>query len=122
MVVEAGLARLLDLSIARPPGPAPGGMGTPDYMAPEQARGEALTAAADVWGLGTVLFEAAAGRPAFHPEREADLAQLTGRAPAIRTLRRLPAPLSRAIDASLEPRAADRPGLDDVLAGLESVA
>ena len=123
VVVELGLARLLDLSVARRPGRAPRGMGTPDYMAPEQARGEPLSAATDVWGLGTVLFEAAAARPAFDGggRDHVDLAQLAGRAPRIRTVRRVPAPLARVIDGALEPRPQDRPGLDDVLADLESV-
>jgi eukaryotic-like serine/threonine-protein kinase len=65
VISECGRAKLIDLSVARPPGPAHGGVGTLYYMAPEQARGGELGTAADVWGIGTVLFEAATGEPAF---------------------------------------------------------
>ena len=65
IIVVGGSARLLDLSIARRPGRARPGTGTIDYLSPEQARGGHLTAAADVWGLGAVLFAALVGEPPY---------------------------------------------------------
>jgi eukaryotic-like serine/threonine-protein kinase len=40
-------------------------LGSPSYLAPEQARGEQASPAADVWGLGASLYYAVEGEPPF---------------------------------------------------------
>ena len=66
IVDAAGHARLLDFGIAAPLGHSGSGelFGSPGYMAPEQLRREALGAETDLFGLGSVIYEAASGRPA----------------------------------------------------------
>jgi serine/threonine protein kinase len=111
LLCSFGILRAIDLSLAQAPGPGRRGVGTHKYLAPEQALGGTLGEATDVWGIGVVLWEAAAGRSAF--ERNADdperYEQLERRAEPIRNVRRLPRALADGIDSCLEPAPSERP-------------
>lgn len=62
-VTDFGLAKnTLSDSVLTLPGQS---LGTLAYMAPEQIRGEPVTAAADIYSLGCVMFECLQGRPPF---------------------------------------------------------
>jgi len=48
-------------------------VGTPRYMSPEQASGEAATEKSDIYSLGCVAYELIAGRPVFEGKSAMDL-------------------------------------------------
>jgi serine/threonine-protein kinase len=62
-VVDFGVARLKDDSLTDS-GQA---LGTPVYMAPEQAQGSSVDERVDVYGAGAVLYELLTGHPPFTP-------------------------------------------------------
>ena len=62
-------------------------VGTPDYMAPEQLRGEQISPAADLYAVGVVLFELVCGRRPFDGDEEsAIVGHLQRRPPPPRAL------------------------------------
>jgi eukaryotic-like serine/threonine-protein kinase len=63
-------------------------LGTAAYLAPEQAAGEEVTAAADIYSVGAVLYELLTGRPPYEFESIRDLAvkQSSGMITPVRNL------------------------------------
>jgi eukaryotic-like serine/threonine-protein kinase len=120
--------KLLDFGLARPDdelspnaetGLTRAGMllGTPRYMAPEQALGETAEARSDLFSVGAILFETLAGRPAFggrtaievlHATRYEQPPALTG-SPAV-------AAVDRVIRRALSKKTVDRPSSADEMA------
>jgi serine/threonine-protein kinase len=69
-IADFGLARRLEGGAGLTQSGVP--MGTPSYMAPEQARGQTnIGPAVDVYALGAVLYECLTGRPPFQGETAA---------------------------------------------------
>jgi serine/threonine-protein kinase len=62
-VLDFGLSKLSDQSANLTRGQV---LGTPAYMAPEQASGAEVDARADVYALGAIAYRAITGHPAFH--------------------------------------------------------
>jgi len=106
ILLADGIALVADFGIARVPAPEAGvdleraetvealtragtAIGTPAYMAPEQALGGPVDARTDLYALACVLFEMLAGRPPFQATVAVDLLRMHVRdePPRIRDLR-----------------------------------
>src|SRR4029450_1822568 len=122
MVGERGMAKLADFGIASLQGDpqlTSTGLviGSPAYMAPEQAKGEASGPPADFWALGATMFYAVEGEPPFDRGSSiATLAAVVNEPP--RDLRRAGA-LAPLITALLAKDPGSRPSGPKVRAWLE---
>jgi WD40 repeat protein/serine/threonine protein kinase len=127
-----GRVKVLDFGLARPTDDSQhltqtgAIVGTPAYMAPEQANGQGTDARSDLFSLGCVLYRLATGRPAFQGNDTIStlLAVATQQPPVPGELNPgLPQPLSDLIVRLLAKRPADRPpsarAVADALATLE---
>ncbi len=72
---QPDFVKVLDFGVAKVQGPSDGSqtatglvVGTPQYMAPEQARAVGVDARTDIYALGLILYEMLAGRAAFIAE------------------------------------------------------
>jgi tetratricopeptide (TPR) repeat protein len=122
-IVDFGVAAKSDIRITR----TGDLVGTPAYMAPEQARGDApVDARSDIYSLGATLFELIAGRPPHvGPTVIATLARLvTTSAPRLSELRRdTPPLLESVVSRMLETDPDARPSsMQEVLELLQEVA
>lgn len=127
-VMDWGLAKSLSIadkeagpgmqsSIGNPRSEITGGgtiLGTPGYMAPEQARGEAVDARADVFALGSILATILTGQPAFVGTSRLETIEKTANAQVSEVLGRLDtsgadAELLGLAKQCLATRAEDRP-------------
>src|SRR5688572_12917444 len=129
-VTDFGVAKAL--SSAMRSGPQEGhitdtgvSLGTLLYMAPEQAAGDPhIDGRADIYSLGITIYEMLAGQAPFAglSPREMLTARLTGRPPALSTLRRdIPPRLETLLTRCLEADPANRPQTaDEVFEWLES--
>jgi len=108
-ITDFGLAKDTQGSLLTLPGQALGSM---DYMAPEQIRGETVDAASDIYALGCVMYESLCGKPPFADAQGMRIlwAHLQDEPPDPRRLRPDLSPeLARTVLVALEKDAAKRP-------------
>ncbi len=126
--VENGpqIVKLLDFGIAKLVRVTPGTertqtgnmLGTPRYIAPEQARGVNVDPRADIYSLGVMAFEMLAGRAPFEGETAMDLVvkHLNEPAPKLSDFARVPKALEACVMSMLDKSADKRPTLARVRA------
>src|SRR5688572_8023156 len=98
-VTDFGVAKRIDAD-AMAPGTLTGTLlGTPAYMAPEQAAGRVrdITTAADIYSLGAILYHLVTGRPPFEAETVAEQLRRVIEDPPAR-----PRSVDPSVDADLE--------------------
>jgi hypothetical protein len=92
-------------------------VGTPGFMAPEQARGDGAGQASDVFALGATLLFAATGEGPYG-KGAAELLMVRAAQGKVRPVpRSLPAPLRQRLEAMLEPRPDRRPSAAAIVGG-----
>jgi serine/threonine-protein kinase len=95
-------------------------LGTAVYLSPEQASGEQVSPAADIYSLGAVMYELIAGKPPFSSEKnlpELVLKKRTGRVPSLRdSVPELPGRLEEIVLRCLSPEPPARPASAALLA------
>ena len=104
-IADLGLATAAEITRITPPGTV---LGTPSYMAPEQARARPCTAAVDIYALATIVFQALSGTlPRVGPSVVAVLRQAEREPPPDLRERRpgTPAAAAQALIRSMSPRA-----------------
>jgi tetratricopeptide (TPR) repeat protein len=113
---QRDVVKILDFGIAKVTQPQSGGealtqagviFGTPEYLSPEQALGEAVDARADIYAAGVILYEMLAGRRPFESEDKVKIISmhLAHAPPRIRDVNPnvdVPLPLEQAVMQAME--------------------
>ena len=108
-VIDFGLAKDSQASALTRPGQAVGSL---DYMAPEQIRGEDVSAATDIYALGCMIHECLTGTPPFggRPSMRVLFAHLQEDPPDLSEANKSITPaVAKAINKAMEKEAEDRP-------------
>ncbi len=124
IIEHDGRAVILDFGLVsdrdvRVDGPA---LGTPAYMAPEQALGHTLTEASDWYALGAMLYQALTGQLPFGTGSAAIHAKLTRPAASLAIRADVPSELASLTDDLLRASPTERPTAHEILTRLHRTA
>jgi eukaryotic-like serine/threonine-protein kinase len=120
-ILDFGIARLAEDGSALTAGMA---IGTPKYMAPEQASGEQVDARTDLYAMAVVLYQMLVGEPPFVAEETIDILCMHREAPPPRVVDKAPhVPVSPELEAAIQRALAKRPDdrFQDALAFAEAL-
>ncbi len=129
IVDDADLAKVTDFGIARAGASdmteTGSIMGTAQYLSPEQAQGQAVSASSDLYSIGVVLYELLTGRVPFDAEAAVTIAikHVSEPPTAPTTINpQIPPELEQVVMWALNKNPADRPAdADQLIAALEQV-
>lgn len=96
-------------------------LGTVGYMSPEQARGERLTTASDLYSFGVLLHELVSGEPPFDRTFSPAMVLVKVAQAETRPVRGLPPELTGLIEALKSPAPSARPTAVEALARIEAL-
>ena len=112
---DTGRVKILDFGLTRETNGSDGLSqtnsisGTPEYMSPEQARGEHLDARTDLFSAGVVLYRMVFGKSPFRRNTDFNTLVAVGHEPPPPALKGMPAELRAFVSRLMSPKRNDRP-------------
>jgi serine/threonine protein kinase len=124
ILVGRDRAKVVDFGLAALPGAGGGRVGTPHYMAPEQASRSRVDGAIDVYALGATLYHMLTGKTPYEGKTVGEIlkAHKEGQLVAPRQVNAMvPAPLDKLIRQMMAPAKGYRPSATEVVETLEEI-